>query len=173
MKSFIAIVVLSLAIAGCTARARVASGPSGPPPSGPPPSEPAPPPGGDRASDQRADNQADRAADASSAWDKIGQRNVNGRADSDVISARKAGKGGPYRKIKLVVESGALEMYDILVVFENGENWSPNVRHTFGPGTTSRTIDLPGGTRHIRNVKFKYGNIPGGGQAQVELWASP
>jgi hypothetical protein len=40
----------------------------------------------------------------------------------------------------------------------------------FGPDQTSRVIDLPGGGRNIRRVDFHYGNIPGQGQAKVELW---
>ena len=169
MKRLLPLLALSIFVIGCRAHATVRSGEPAPGPvsEGPPPG----PPPSDRTSEQRADNQADRIADANSAWDKLGQKNVHGRADHDLISAR--GKGGPYSKIKLVVESAPLEMYDVLVVFENGEKWSPNVRHTFGPGSTSRTIDLPGGKRNIRNVQFKYGNLPGAGMAQVEVWALP
>lgn len=32
-------------------------------------------------------------------------------------------------------------------------------------------IDLPGDKRVIKHVTFEYGNLPGGGRAQVELWA--
>jgi hypothetical protein len=32
-------------------------------------------------------------------------------------------------------------------------------------------IDLPGGARSIKKVEFRYGNLPGGGRAQLELWA--
>lgn len=35
----------------------------------------------------------------------------------------------------------------------------------------SRVIDLPGDRRYIDNVTYDYGNIPGGGAADVELWA--
>jgi hypothetical protein len=41
----------------------------------------------------------------------------------------------------------------------------------FGQGSWSRDIDLPGGDRAIRKVEFRYGNLPGGGKAQLELWA--
>jgi hypothetical protein len=40
----------------------------------------------------------------------------------------------------------------------------------FAPNTKTRVIDLPGGARVIRRVEFRYGNLPGGGRAQVELW---
>jgi hypothetical protein len=33
-------------------------------------------------------------------------------------------------------------------------------------------IDLPGGARVIRRVEFRYGNLPGGGRARVELWGA-
>jgi len=36
---------------------------------------------------------------------------------------------------------------------------------------TVHVIDLPGSERVIRTVEFRYGNLPGGGRAQAELWA--
>jgi hypothetical protein len=41
----------------------------------------------------------------------------------------------------------------------------------FGKGTATRDIDLPGDRRGIKKVELKYGNLPGGGRAQVEVWA--
>ena len=64
----------------------------------------------------------------------------------------------------------ALELYDVRVVFGDGSTYSPATRLVFAPGSTSRVIDLPGGARVIRRVEFRYGNLPGGGRAQVEVW---
>lgn len=63
-------------------------------------------------------------------------------------------------------------MFDIVVVFGDGSVFSPPSRMVFGPGTTTRVIDLPGGARVIRRVEFRYGNLPGGGRAQIELWGA-
>jgi hypothetical protein len=61
-------------------------------------------------------------------------------------------------------------MFDVVFEFGDGTTFSPNLRHVFGPGTQSRVIDLPGGARKIDKVHFRYGNLPGGGRAQVEVW---
>jgi len=70
-----------------------------------------------------------------------------------------------------VVEHSALEMQDVVVRFSDGTQFSPNTRHVFAAETRSHVIDLPGAQRVIRNVEFRYGNLPGGGRAQAELWA--
>lgn len=57
------------------------------------------------------------------------------------------------------------------IVFADGDHFSPNTRFVFGKGTTTRVIDLPGGARVIRKATFRYGNLPGGGRATLELWA--
>jgi hypothetical protein len=71
----------------------------------------------------------------------------------------------------IVVEHSALEMYDVVVTFGDGTRFSPPTRHVFSPDTRSHVIDLPGSQRIIRSVEFRYGNLPGGGRAQAELWA--
>jgi hypothetical protein len=48
---------------------------------------------------------------------------------------------------------------------------APDTRLVFGEDSWSRIIDLPGAHRVIRKVEFKYKNLPGGGRAQIELWA--
>ena len=58
----------------------------------------------------------------------------------------------------------------MVVVFGDGTSFSPDTRLTFGQGSWSRDIDLPGGNRVIKRVEFRYGNLPGGGRAQLELW---
>src|SRR5688572_19275173 len=117
---------------------------------------------------ERRDDRHDAAFDANSPWDKLGERWVVGSVDRDVIQVGK--KEGHYKRIKIVVEHSAIELFDITVVFGNGEKFSPGARMVFGPNSTSREIDLPGGARYIDHVEFRYGNLPGGGRAQVELW---
>ena len=122
---------------------------------------------GPRAAERR-DDRRDARIDARSAWDKLGERWVDGAADRDVI--RVGRDDGRFRQLRLVVEHSALEMFDVVVVFGDGSVFSPPMRMVFGQGTTSRVIDLPGGARVIRRVEFRYANLPGGGRAQVELW---
>ena len=109
----------------------------------------------------RADSRAD--------WNKLGERWVDGTRDRDVIPV--GARAGAYRRIMIVVENSALEMQDVVVRFDDGSAFSPPTRHVFAANTRSHVIDLPGTRRNIRSVEFRYGNLPGGGRAQAELWA--
>jgi len=102
-------------------------------------------------------------------WVKLGERSVDGARDRDVIAV--GAREGRYRRIMLVVEHSALELFDVVVTFGDGTRFAPSVRHMFSPETRSREIDLPGADRIIRSVEFRYGNLPGGGRAVMELWA--
>jgi hypothetical protein len=99
----------------------------------------------------------------------LGERWVDGVHDRDVIPVGR--REGRYRRIMIVVDHSALEMYEVVVNFGDGTQFMPATRHVFGAGTRSHVIDLPGTERVIRNVEFRYGNLPGGGRAQAELWA--
>ena len=102
-------------------------------------------------------------------WRKLGERWVDGTHDRDVIWV--GGRDGGYRRIMIVVEHSALEMYDVTVHFADGSSFSPATRHVFAANTRSHVIDLPGTRRDIHSVEFRYGNLPGGGRAEAELWA--
>jgi hypothetical protein len=102
-------------------------------------------------------------------WNKLGERWVDGTHDRDVIMV--GGREGSYRRIMIVVENSALEMHSVIVHFSDGSSFAPETRHVFAANTRSHVIDLPGTRRSIRSVEFRYGNLPGGGRAQAELWA--
>ena len=131
-------------------------------------SRPAPAgPGPTTRQQERRDDRNDRAFDRHSQWDKLGERWVQGHVDRDVINVQRRER---YSRIKIVVEHSAVELYDVIIHFGNGEVFSPGTRLIFGQGSTSREIDLPGGLRNIDRIDFRYGNLPGGGKAQVEVW---
>jgi hypothetical protein len=71
----------------------------------------------------------------------------------------------------LVVTNSDLEMIDLSVKFGRGEAWHPALQHYFREGTRSHQIDFPGDERTIKYVDFKYRNVPGGGNAKVQVWA--
>ena len=102
-------------------------------------------------------------------WRKLGERWVDGTRDRDVIPV--GVREGAYRRIMIVVEHSALEMDDLVVHFADGTAFAPQTRHVFAANTRSHVIDLPGTRRNIRSVEFRYGNLPGGGRAEAELWA--
>lgn len=101
-------------------------------------------------------------------WVKLGERMVNGRGDTDRIAVGRV--DGRFRRVMIVVEHSSIDLYGMDVEFADGTHFRPDVRHRFGENQRSRSIDLPGDARTIRDVTFKYSNLPGGGSAQVELW---
>jgi len=103
------------------------------------------------------------------AWKKAGQRQVDGRLDHDSLTL----DDGAYSAIQLRVEGSSLLMFEVKVHFANGEKFEPNVRLQFDKDTRSRVIDLPGAKRNIKRIDFKYANLPGGGNARVEVWGKP
>ncbi len=134
----------------------------------------APPPGGDHGpgpgpqGNERRDDANDKRVEDRTGWDKLGERMVDGKVDRDVIAVGKA--DGRFSRLMLVVEHSALEMFDVEVFFGDGSKFSPPTRLVFGKDSASRVIDLPGDKRVVTKVAFKYGNLPGGGRAQIELW---
>ena len=102
-------------------------------------------------------------------WTRLGERRVDGAHDRDVIAV--GAREGTFRKIMIVVEHSAVEVHDVVVTFGDGSHFSPATQLVFSPNTRSSVIDLPGAERTIKNVEFRYGNLPGGGRAEVQLWA--
>ena len=102
-------------------------------------------------------------------WSMLGSRVVDGKADRDVIEV--GGRAGAFTRLMLLVEDSDLDMFDVVIEFANGEKHAPKIRHTFRADTRTRAIDLPGNKRTIKRVTFRYGNLPGGGRARVEVWA--
>ena len=110
-----------------------------------------------------------KRVEALTGWTKLGERTVNGKADHDTIAVGKA--EGKFKTIQIKVEHSSLEMFDVRVTFSDDTMFSPPTRLVFHNGEISKPIDLPGGERVIKKVEFNYGNLAGGGNASVELWA--
>lgn len=105
-------------------------------------------------------------ADPTDGWNRLGQRQVSFRAERDAISGLGDGR---FRRIMLVVKDADLEMFDVRVIFGNGESFSPRTRLYFGGDTRSRVIDLPGDERIIRRVEFAYKSVRGGGDGRATI----
>lgn len=91
-------------------------------------------------------------------WEHLGARPVDSRLDHDAVLAARQ---GAFRVVRLDVEGGNLEMFNIKITFGNGETFSPATRLLFGAGTMSRVIDLPGEARVIRRIDFFYRSLGG------------
>lgn len=102
-----------------------------------------------------------------SPWQGLGQREVDGHYDHDRINV--GADEGTFTKLELKVQDSDLVMFDVKVTFGNDEVFSPPTRFVFDESSRSRVIDLPGEARKIKHVDFRYGNLPGSGQARVQL----
>lgn len=146
-----------------------------PTPAAPAPVAPAPTAAGEKAEEKRdlarevRNDRRDKIVEQTTNWHKLGERWVEGAADRDVIAVGKS--EGRFKQILFGVEHSGLVLFDVIVTFGDGEKFAPVTRLVFDEGTATRVLDLPGKTRVIKNVEFRYGNLPGGGKAQVELWA--
>ena len=88
-------------------------------------------------------------------WRYLGVTTAKSTADHDVIIV-----AGPYdffRKLKFKVKDSNLEMYYILVRYDDGG--APErieTRENIPQGGESRIIDLKGGKRKLKSVEFWY-----------------
>ena len=99
-------------------------------------------------------------------WERLGSREVSFRAERDVISA--AGEG-LFRRVMIVVDDADLELFNVRIVFANGEVFSPETRFYFKEESRTRVIDLPGAARAIRRIEFAYRSVRGGGDGRAEV----
>jgi hypothetical protein len=78
------------------------------------------------------------------------------------------GRRGQYSAITIVADDGDFQMGDVVVVFDTGRTFSPNVKHHLREGDRTRAIDLPGEARGIKEVSLLYHGK--GSRARVQVW---
>ena len=123
----------------------------------PPPSGPPPPP-----------TQSVAGHPDMTGWRLMGDAWITGPFEHEVILVGKY--EGRFARVMLVVTDSNLEVGDVIIQFGNGQRWSPGLRHSFGDGSRSRAIDLPGNVRFIRGVELVHGAVAPGGRARAEIW---
>jgi hypothetical protein len=101
-------------------------------------------------------------------WTLIGGQTVNGPRDRDVYPVGR--KAGRIDVITIVVKGSDLEMDDFIIHFDDNTKWEPKLKHVFREGSATRQIDLPGRDRWIKSIELRYKNLPGGGNARVEVY---
>jgi len=101
------------------------------------------------------------------AWQKIGQRMVNVKADHDEIMV--TATEGRFTKLKFKVLKSPIHVKNVKVVFGNGESKNININARIAAGTESKVMDLPGNKRIIRKIVMNYKSIPGKGRAVVVI----
>ncbi len=108
------------------------------------------------------------APPAGDEWTLLGSRRVSFAAEKDVIAVTAA--AGRFTAIRFEVERGDLELYNVRVVFANGEAFSPDTRLEFRQGSQSRAIDLPGEARAISRIEFWYRSRVRRGHATLRVF---
>jgi hypothetical protein len=101
-------------------------------------------------------------------WTLLGKSTVDGWRDRDTL---KVSQGKPFSEVMFVVAGSDVELKNITINLGNGEKFAMPTSVIFKEGTRTAPIDIPGKLRKIRSVDFAYANLPGGGRAQVEIWA--
>jgi hypothetical protein len=87
----------------------------------------------------------------------LGEQEVDFRVDRDKIDVRRY--EGSFRSLFFLVEKNDIELFDLVVVFENGERQNIDTRLIFNEGSRSRMIDLNGGERRIKSIQFTYRTV--------------
>ncbi len=102
-------------------------------------------------------------------WVPLGVRHVGPGGDRDIIRTANESK---FKHVRLVVEGGDLELFDVSITFADGKTFSPGGRFTFSGKSRSRVIALPGAASTVRWITFFYGTLPGKGlgRATVHLY---
>lgn len=143
--------VLALFAAGCQAEAHASSGPANTPTNSS---------GEPRAVSDRGLEHA--------GWEKLGQREVHGQVEHDVVEVGRA--EGRFKMLLIEVKDAPIELFDVIVTFGDGERFEPKTRLVFDTNTRSREIALPGGERIIKRIDFKMSGLAHGAQARVEVF---
>jgi hypothetical protein len=101
-------------------------------------------------------------------WRLLGDAWVTGQFEREIIRIGKY--EGRVARVMLVITGSNLDIGDVVIQFGNGQRWSPGLRHSFGDGSRSRAIDLPGHVRFIRGVELVHGAASAGGRTHAEIW---
>lgn len=102
-------------------------------------------------------------------WDLLGSRQVNDRADHDVIQV--SASRGDFKRVKFTVRGASVDFHRVVIHFGNGDDQKVEMRNTIPAGGESRAIDLEGKDRVIRSIEFWYdANTIRGRRAQVRAF---
>ncbi|MDA8020964.1 MAG: DUF2541 family protein [Thermoanaerobaculia bacterium] len=93
-------------------------------------------------------------AAAPNIWVKLGQRTVSDRVDHDVIKVG-AGKGR-FSDLQLRATDSKVRVRNVVVVFGDGSRQEFKKNFTLHRGERTGAINLDGGRRVVREVRFVY-----------------
>ena len=87
----------------------------------------------------------------------LGERAVDFRAEHDAIGVG-AYEGG-FRALSFEVERNNVELFNMVIIYGDGQRERIDTRLVFDAGTRSRIINLEGGKRHIQSIEFSYKTV--------------
>lgn len=87
----------------------------------------------------------------------LGSRFVDFKVDHDEIAVGKY--RGQFRRLRFQVKGNDVEMFDLFVVYANGDKDKIPVKLIFNEGNRSRIIDLEGRRRFLKKIIFNYRSI--------------
>jgi hypothetical protein len=102
-------------------------------------------------------------------WELLAKREVSFASSRDVIELPMAAKS--LKSLLIVPRMNDIEISGIRITFENGEDYSPDLRLKMKANVDSQTIDLPGAKKRVRRVELQYKKIiRSTRRAAIELW---
>jgi hypothetical protein len=101
-------------------------------------------------------------------WTFLGKTTVDGWRDRDRLQVVHP---NGFSEVMFVVAGSDVELRNVVITLGNGERFEMPSTVIFREGTRTAPIDIPGKVRKIKTVDFTYANLPGGGRAQIEVWA--
>jgi hypothetical protein len=87
----------------------------------------------------------------------LGERSVDFRGDHDVINV--GTYGNSFSSLVFKVEKNDIEVFDVVVVFANGQRERLDTRLIFDAGTRSRRLDFEGRRRKISSIEFSFKTV--------------
>jgi hypothetical protein len=87
----------------------------------------------------------------------LGEREVDFKGDHDTIQVGK--DQGFFRALFFVVENNGIELFNLEVVYGNGEREKFDTRLNFGEDSRSRLLRVEGTKRMIQSIIFNYKTV--------------
>ncbi|MGD0726549.1 MAG: hypothetical protein ABSB63_13405 [Spirochaetia bacterium] len=87
----------------------------------------------------------------------LGERVVNFKADHDTIAV--GNYEGSFKSLFFKVEKNDIELFNLVILYGNGDKQKLETRLIFKEGSRSRLIDFSGGKRRIKTIQFTYKTV--------------
>lgn len=102
-------------------------------------------------------------------WHKIAEKTVDFSKDRDEIHVIGKDK---FSAIKFMVTDATINLKELKISYETGNNQNVTINTPIKPAGESRVIDLDGGERELKKIKFVYSTVPNAKEkkAHVQVW---